>query len=546
MHHILTVLLFSLTIASCSGSSDSKTTTPPAEEEPEEQLAEGFGLTLTRISSYSTGIYDESAAEIATFDPASKRLFFVNANAGLVEIIDFSDPSAPVKIDSIDVAEGDGEVNSIDVYNGVVAAAVQAGNKTGSGRVVFMNVSGEVLNTVRVGSLPDMITFTPDGKYVLTANEGEPNEGYTIDPDGTVSIINISGGIANAAEERVGFTESDIQGSIPVRIKAGTTFAKDAEPEYIAVSKDSKYAYVTLQENNAMAKINIAKGEVEFVKGLGFKDHSVEGNGMDARSRDDNAETATLPVFGMYMPDSVSAYEIDGKTYLVTANEGDSRDDWYPEDEPETSQIRDLPYPLSATAFTADQLTAFADDDWYRRLEVSSVDGIENGEYTKLYTYGARSFSIWDENLEQVFDSGDDFETRLIALAAEDGTTVFNASSTNNSLDSRSNKKGPEPEGAEIAVIGGKTIAFIGLERAGGIMAYEVTNPTAPRHLTYVQNRNYIATGDIDEDNFEAEGDLAPEGLIYISKKDSPSGKALLVVCNETSGTVTTYEINAE
>jgi hypothetical protein len=521
---LLFALLLTFSIAACDGDDDSSDSSSDRE----------LSVELSLLGTYETGVYDEAGAEISAYDPATKRLFFINAEAGLIEVLDYSDPSAPSLIKTVDVAAGMGGVNSVAARDGVVACAVEADEKTDNGQVVFIDSDGNELKRVNAGALPDMITFTPDGKYVLTANEGEPNEDYSVDPAGTVSIIDISGGLENAAVINVGFTEADMTGSNPVRIKDGADFANDAEPEYISISDDSAYAFVTLQENNAVAKIDIAGKSVVYVKGLGYKDHSVEGYGMDA-SDDGVAEIATLNVKGMYMPDSIASFHANGSTYFITANEGDGREYGDYEDEVKVKKIDlDPSFPDSEV---------FAEK--YEDLVISAVNGDTDGDgdYDVLYTFGARSFTIWDADINYVYDSGDAFEQYL----STDNATkdYFNASSTDNVLDSRSPKKGPEPEGAETAVIDGKTIAFIGLERAGGIMVYEVTDPAAPRFLTYASNRNFECETDEDGDivDFEAAKDLAPEGLLFISAEDSPTGRPLLVVCSEVSGTVSAYEI---
>ena len=153
---------------------------------------------------------------------------------------------------------------------------------------------------------------------------------------------------------------------------------------------------------------------------------------------------------------------------------------------------------------------------------------------TKGFSLSARSFSIWTERGEQVYGSGDDFEQ----ITAQAYPSFFNASNTNNTFDDRSDNKGPEPEGVTVGKAYGRNYAFIGLERIGGVMVYEVTNPRAPEFIQYINNRNFLAPT-----NSPAAGDLGPEGLHFISDEDSPTGTPLLVVANEISGTTTVYEV---
>jgi hypothetical protein len=372
-----------------------------------------------------------------------------------------------------------------------------------------------------------MVTFTPDGKYVLTANEGEPTD--DADPDGSVSIIDISGGIENAKATNVSFDalDADQLRAAGVRIFPGKTPAQDFEPEYVAVSPDSSTAWVSLQENNALAKIDIAKGELLAILPLGFKDHSLEGNGLDPHDKDDAIDIAPAPVRGLYMPDSVAAFEANGATYVISANEGDARAE---DERVEKAKIDDK-------ALTGDQKKRL------QRLKISTIDGDTDGDgdIDQLYSYGARSFSIWDADGKQVFDSGDQFEK----ITAKELGNNFNNNNDENKGDSRSDDKGPEPEGVDVGVIGGKTYAFIGLERVGGIMVYDVTDPANPAFVAYENNRSFTSSLDFSlPSDLAAAGDLGPEGIKFIAAEDSPFGVPLLAVASEVSGTVTLYALS--
>lgn len=246
-------------------------------------LTQAAGIQMTRLGTYASGIYDQGGAEIATYDPASKRAFVVNAQAATVDVLNLSNPANPTKAFTIDVTPYGAVANSVAAHKGVIAVAVEAATKTDPGQVVFFNTSGTFLSRVTVGALPDMLTFTPNGKWVLVANEGEPNNDYTVDPEGSVSVIDISMGAAKVTQANVrtaGFTAfngASLDSSIRI-FGPGATVAQDLEPEYIAVSPDSRTAYVTLQENNALATVNIASATVTGLSGLGFKDHNeVEG-----------------------------------------------------------------------------------------------------------------------------------------------------------------------------------------------------------------------------------------------------------------------------
>ncbi|MEB3343149.1 choice-of-anchor I family protein [Okeania sp.] len=264
---------------------------------------------------------------------------------------------------------------------------------------------------------------------------------------------------------------------------------------------------------------------------LGIVDFSTLSNQLDPSDRDGGINLNNWPVFGLFQPDSIASFEIDGETYYITANEGDSRDyDGFSEE----VRVADEEYVLDPETFDVD---AIKDETALGRLQVTITEGDldGDGDFDQIFGYGGRSFSIWDATGNLVFDSGDAFEQ----ITAQDFPDNFNSDNDENSFDTRSDAKGPEPEAVTIGVLDDQTYAFIGLERMGGIMVYDVSEPTAPTFEQYINNRDF--TADVQT---SAAGDLGPEGLAFISPEDSPNGEALLVVANEASGTTTIYEFS--
>jgi DNA-binding beta-propeller fold protein YncE len=441
-------------------------------------------------------------------------------------------------------------VNSVAVHEGLVALAIEANPKTSAGKVAFYQASDlKLLHTVTVGALPDMLAFTPDGQYVVVANEGEPNSyglADSVDPEGSVSIIKVNRGATPTvatADFKAFIGKEDELRRAGVRLYGpGANAAQDIEPEYVAISEDGKTAYVTLQENNAVAIVDIGSAKVTAIKALGYKDHSLAGMGLDASDEDGgtntNSGTAAIKILqravrGLYLPDGIASYSVNGQTYLVTANEGDARADW-PGFNEETRVRAHCDKGLDPSVFS-DASNLIFDSNLGRLRITSTPNGGTTGKNaaglcTELYAFGARSFSIWDSNLNRVYDSGDQFEQRTIALP----NVLFNASNDNNTLDARSPNKGPEPEGVVVGRFGSKQFAFIGLERVGGVMVYDITDPKAPKFVTYYNTRN------------GAVGDRGPEGILLIPAYASPNGKPLLVLGNETSGSTAILQINLQ
>ena len=928
-------------------------------------------INLSQLSTFTS----EDGAEIVAYDSTTQRLFVTTGDT--VEIVDISNPANPTKFGEIfitDVLDDNfsaGGANSVAVKNGIVAIAVEAENKQDNGKVLFYSTDGELLYGVTVGALPDMVTFSPDGNKVIVANEGEPNDTYDNDPEGSISIIDISNGLSNVTDANVttasftGFNDRKQELiNKGVRIFGETadgtaaTVAQDLEPEYIAVSADGKTAVVTLQENNAIAIVDIETAIVQDILPLGFKDYSkgqptlkqyqfsnlpvlgttatensedstettvgqdillgglsglfyegtadngnlkfvtvpdrgpngaptnvddddaserpfalpdyqaqvvkfelnettgaienlssllltrkdgttpitgrpniagvdeepvdlfgnllgydeygadlegvviapngsywmvdeyrpaiynfdstgklierfvpegtgalgekaagtygaetlpaeysnrrsnrgfeavaldtdenilyafiqtplanpdtaasnasdvirilginpttgepvseyvylledpavrpggrvdkigdavyagngkfkvierdsevganakkpifeidlkgatnvlnttsllpgktleqhtadelisvginpvnkikvtnlpsigyqagdkpeglallpdrrlavlndndfglldeeipvdgtvplnsnptpvvlgiidfAEGNKLDASNEDGQINLQNYPVFGMYQPDAIDSFEVDGKTYYITANEGDARirPDGDIEDENgdvivEEGDIFNEEKRIAKVDLDPD---VFPDADELQKEEnldrlkitktLGDLDG--DGDFDQLFSYGARSFSIWDEFGNQVFDSGD----QIAQITAAQTPELFNANDgIAEEFDDRSDDKGAEPESVTVGMVDGKPYGFVGLERAGGgVLVYDLSNPTAPSFIQYIRT----------------EGDIAPEGLQFIAAVDSPNGSPLLAVANEESNTTTLYEI---
>ena len=496
-------------------------------------------IELNYVTSFDPSGENTSTCEVVAYDKDSKKLFATSAVAGMLDIIDFSNPTALKTLKSIDI-NSYGGITSVAVKNGIVAVASPNANEQLNGSVVFFNTNGDYINQVTVGALPDMITFTPDGKKVLTANEGQPSVNYSVDPEGSVSIIDISGGLESLTQNMVktllftAFNENEvalIKSGIR-KTNAGSTLSQDLEPEFITIAANSKKAWVTLQENNAIAEINLENNSINGLWAMGTKDMSKPGNGFDVSDNNGEILIANWPVNAYYIPDAVANYQVNGINYLVTANEGDEKE--Y-ETLNERTTIGANNYGLDSEVFP--QAKMLKQSHNAGRLRVTNLNGNtdEDADYEKIHCLGSRSFSIFNADSKSiVFDSGDDFE--MITAADEQFSSLFNSDHEENKAKGRSRSKGPEPEGVIVAEIQNKTFVFIALERIGGIMVYEVTNPENPVFVDYKNTRSTSAYG----------GDLGAETLTYISEENSPNGKPYIVLANEISGTLTIFEIDTK
>ncbi|NEU31733.1 hypothetical protein GN156_13260 [bacterium LRH843] len=504
-------------------------------------------LKVTQIGQYDSGV-GIGGTEIMAYDETLKRAFVTNGAVSGIDIFSFEQLTSGefTKVQSLKRVflkdfniENVADITSIASHptKDLVAVSVVSDPKTDPGYIVFLSKEGEYISNVQVGSLPDMVTFTPDGTKAIVANEGEPSDDYAVDPEGTISIIDITKEPSEFTTNTLSFKDVEIDGN--VRVNSKGTVLEQLEPEYVAVSEDSKVAYVSMQENNAIATVDLVAEKILHVKGLGVKDHSLPGNELDGK-RNGETKIENLPLLGFYMPDAIDTFTSGGKTYILTPNEGDARDYEAYSEEAEIGDIVDK-IKLNADhykGFTQEELDQKIADglfDEMKKTKITLEQGLAaDGSYEALYSYGGRSFSIFDaETMELVYDSGSEFEK----ITSEALPEFFNTDNEEMAYDKRSSAKGPEPETVVSGEIDGKTYAFIALERMSGIMVYDLENPSKPEFVTFITSRDYSE---------DIKGDVSPEGLRFISADKSPTGHALLAATHEVSGTVAIYEFGGK
>lgn len=495
---------------------------------------DGIGsLKLELAGRYNSGAMNEDGGslEIVQYNPVNGYAYAVSGVKGKLIAVDLNsklDGNTVVDLlgteyDVKSLVDGFayGDMTSVAVSpdGGKLAVAIQAEGYADNGVVALFACSNDgslaLLSTVTVGVQPDMVTFADDST-ILSADEGEPRDGANAaDPKGSVSIVTIGENNALTANT-VTFDSFDDQRetltAAGVLVQKDTNPSTDFEPEYIAVSGNT--AYVSLQEANAIAVLDIAAGKFTGVYPLGFQDY---GKTKVDLEKNDTIELKNYQnVYGIRMPDGISVTTIGGKTYLLTANEGDSRADW-------TGMDNEYGKKTSPTS----NVTLGSKVVWFN---ATMWDGLDTD---KDYVFGGRSFSIYEvgnNGLTLVYDSGSDFEK----IAAEKLPDYFNCSNNEISMDNRSGKKGPEPETVITGTVDGRTYAFVALERIGGVMVYDITDPADAEFVNYINSREFDAA---------IQGDVSPEGLCFISAANNKTGKALLLAACEVSGTLAAYEL---
>ncbi|MBL9136729.1 MAG: choice-of-anchor I family protein [Verrucomicrobiales bacterium] len=519
-----------------------------------------LGASAVEIRQLDSFAGPPSSSEIVAFDRASDLLFNTYGSAGNagVQIIEAANPKSLTSARLIDLSTLDGL--SVGAVSSVAADPLGRGfgvatfipQQSGShpGRIVFFDPqAGTVLHSLEVGYHPDMVRFSADGTRLLIANEGEPvSEGAAapfqhFDRPGSVSIVDLSSiarhtdvaVLGSAQVATYDFSPANLAPGVAldgIRVNPSNRAERhlDLEPEYIT-ERHGKL-YVSLQENNALGEFDLDTRQWTAVRSLGTLTQRI-----DASDRDGGIAINDW-IAGMPMPDAIASFTAGGSDFVITANEGDARPpdnvrSGHPlvADDARLSQLGSGGRPAldPATRSHLDSLyggNALANAA-LGRLTVSLQDGLDaDGEIAEPTMFGTRSFSIWDARSgKRVWDSG----SLLEEITANEVPLLFNSDGTDSSFDTRSDNKGPEPEGVTLGEVNGRLWAFIGLERVGGVAIFDVSAPASPTFVDYFNT-----------------GELGPEGLEFVSAQDSPLGVPLLFVGYEVGSRVGVYAIVPE
>lgn len=453
------------------------------------------------------------SSEIPVFDSLSNALWIVGGNG--LDVLDL----AGNRLQSVDLSPFGG-INSLAISGSTLALAFTNSSDAGlPGTVRFFDTAAflagganaSLLGVVPVGAVPDMITWTPDGSRLLVANEGE-RQSNSNNPVGSVSLITVdrsngfSTSTATAGFEAFDGQEAALRAA-GVRIQAGVSASVAFEPEYIAIAPSGQLAHITLQENNAIAELDLQTGQFTRILPLGTKDFSQPGNEIDPSDQDGGIKLRSVPVKGLYMPDAIVSYSAGGQAFFVMANEGDAF-----VDDADIVRLGNAAYVLDPTAFpNAAELKQNSNLGRLNVLRNGATGELPNGTpMTEIYTLGGRSFSIRDANGSLVFDSGNQLEVAAIAAG------VY--------ADGRSDDKGVEPEGVALFELAGRTLAFIGLERTtrSAVAIYDITDPA---------NASFLQLLVSDDTSV-----LRPEGLVAFES----GGRFFLAVSHESTADVIT------
>ena len=498
-------------------------------------FAYGQTLPIGKIHTYKAGGFNSGSVKDLCFDHTVQQLYSVNQNSTGFRIIDYSDVSKPNVLQLVDVSGFMSNIRSIEAATGFVFVAGDGSSAQLPGKLLIYTNKGIFVKQLSLGATPDRMGFSDNNRYLIIANEGVPDDNHVSDPQGTVNIIDVSSGInplTQADVKTVDFTLLDTTAYDPlIHIYAwnGALPSQDVEPEAVTVRSDNNTALIALQENNAIAVIDLSTASLTDVKGLGYRDYSVKG--LDASDVGSSVNIATHPrLYGIHQPSDLASFSHMNADYVLTVNQGDPRDyTMYNE----MVQVKNQPVDPSKFNNLADLLN----DTVLGRLWVTSEFGDMNGDLLKdsLFSFGSRSISILDSTGTEIWNSGDEMAQIVLGLQASN----FNSSSDdNNSLKNRSVWMGVEPTALAIGEVDGTRYAFISLYQMGGVFIYDISDPANPVFEMYQLDRDFsVAASD------PLAGDMGPLDLEFVSASNALQGLALLFVANRVSSTISVYQM---
>ena len=513
---------------------------------------------ITEISAIS--LDGEGSGEIATFHPGSKRIFATNGVKNAIDIFDISNVAAPKKVGSLSLSPYGNDVTSVAAGRDVVVAAVlvtetfsaTGAPSTPNGKLVVFDTNGKVLSSPDIlGVLPDSVTFAPNGTTALVAIEGQPvcakddpattakeDTDYlkASDPEGGVSIVDLTNPAAPVVKF-AGFKQFNVAQMKAKGIAVSSVVnnvAKDFEPEFIT-AVDNKYAYVTIQEANAIGKLDIEAASFESVTRAFESKLSVTAR--DTSDRDSGAGPRNYAnVVGASQPDAIASFKVGSGHYFVTANEGDAREYTCLNDDQRASSLKvdTRRFPNWSTLSASAALG---------RAKVNPTIGDRDGDgdIDTIHLRGSNSMTMYRNGIA-LWDSGellDQIQIKAFGVANINGShSLSSDKSTMNYVgQDRSDDKGSEPEGVAVGMVGNTRVAILGLERMTALAVFDITQPRSPVFQEWLQMLPAKATPAKDVKHW------SPEGIVFVSADKSPSGKALIITSYELSGSISIHQI---
>ncbi len=495
-------------------------------------------LKMELIHLEESGIFNDNATRTIAFDRFNKQVYSTNQRANRIDYYDYTNPYKVTTLGSINLNAYLDKVTGVDALFGAVAVIGYGISPQSPGKLILFDDQGSYITALTTGAYPTEVRFSPGGNLLVVSCEGTPSDDYLNDPKGVVTVVDLSVGVNNLSQSdvtQIDFQKLDSTAYDPlIRIFGNggqQSPSQDLEPAGLAISSDNSTAYVSLQENNALAIIDLINKELDTVVGLGYKSHALFG--LDASDQANAIHINTYNrLYGMYQPYGLASYNSGGNTYLASANEGAARNySGYSEVE----LVKNIP--LDPSDFNQPWL--LQNDTVLGRLNISNSIG-KNGDvvYDSIFSFGTRSFSIWDSLGQLLWDSGEEFE-QVIATAYPNN---FNSvAANNNSFKGSSNRMGAEPKAITTGSVDGTLYAFITLEQMGGFFVYDLSNPSAPVFVSYELRRDFTTAANNDDKN-----DLAPTHIEFIGSFQSPIGIPMLMVSNAVSGSISTYILGAQ
>lgn len=522
-------------------------------------MANEATVSVTEISSIISGD-GEGGTEIGTYHAGSKRVFTTNGVKNTIVIYDISDVANPKKVGTVALSPYGDDVTSVAAGRDVVVAVVNVADKfsatgvptTTNGKIVVFDTNGKVLSSTDVlGVLPDSVTFAPNGTTALVAIEAQPvcakddpataakedtDYSKASDPEGGVTIVDLSNP-ASPVLRFAGFYRFSVAEMRSKGIAVSSVVnnvSKDFEPEFVT-AVDNNYAYVTIQEANAIGKLNIQAASFENVT-RAFES-KLKYVARDTSDRDSGAGPRTYEnVVAASQPDAIAGFKVGSGDYFLTANEGDAREYTCLNDDLRASALK-----IDSRRFPEWKTLSGSAALGRAKVNPNNGDKDGDGDIDTINLRGSNSMTMYRNGIA-IWDSADlldQIQIQAFGVANINGSHSWSSdkSVVNYVGQDRSDDKGAEPEGVAVGMVGDRRIAVLGLERMSALAVFDITQPSNPIFQEWIQMLPAKATPAKDVRHW------SPEGVVFVPADKSPSGKALIITSYELSGSLSIHQI---
>ncbi|SES81018.1 esterase-like activity of phytase family protein [Thorsellia anophelis] len=217
----------------------------------------------------------DGVAEIVTATPDGQYLFYTNAAKGTLHLVDVKNPASPISLPTLQLTDSESqkvEPTSVAIspdgqYAFVVIRTGDDKAKASNGKLKIFDISDinniKLKDSVVVGSGPDSIDLIGEADtlraVIAIEDEETDEEGDATIPGvrpGSIDVVYLGGLYSGKAlyVETIELVDA-------LKATPQVNYPEDPQPEFVSVNHNTAQVAVTLQENNAIALLDLSNPE---------------------------------------------------------------------------------------------------------------------------------------------------------------------------------------------------------------------------------------------------------------------------------------------